>query len=133
MQAIATRAEQRANVIVSSFSCLRLFCLLSSLFHILNRSEHKVGLTALDEPLAVLLHVGVVIAHTSLVLLAIANQRHITIGNARSRITVNVNRLLSVQVINHIEQGEIVGKSLANLLFTFHYRYFLLYFEFLVQ
>ena len=72
----------------------------------------------LDEPLAVLLHVGVVIAHTALVLLAIANQRHITIGNARSRITVNVNRLLSVQVINHIEQGEIVGKSLANLLFT---------------
>ena len=48
-------------------------------FHVLYSSEHKVGLATLDEPLAVLLHVGVMIADTTLIPLPIANERHETV------------------------------------------------------
>ena len=86
------------------------------LFHFLIRCEHKVRLALLDEPTAILLHVCVAIAHAALLFPAAADECHVAVADARSRVAADVHRLLSVQVIHHLEQGEEARESIAYLL-----------------
>ena len=74
-------------------------------FHVLYSSEHKVGLATLDEPLAVLLHVGVMIAYTTLIPLPIADECDETVGNTCGCVTIDFYCLLAVQMIDYIKQG----------------------------
>ena len=88
----------------------------SSFWHILYRGKHKVRFSLLDKPATILLHVCIVIAHAALVLLAAANERHKTITDTCGSVAVDVNGLLSIQVIHHVEQGKEARESLAYFL-----------------
>lgn len=83
----------------------------------------------LDEPLAILLHIFIIVIHTlgghHLLAILIAYQYHLAISYTLGCITLYLHSLLTIDMINDVEESEIGAKGIADVFTTNKAGYFL--------